>query len=275
MAFIWVLLAVSVVAITVMRLSYSDMIRGDRLAYEKTLAQIHSIMNLAYAYRVRNGDWPMDKRDCLIPSDYIAGMSEAVNGWGYTIEGVPNCQSHGGRYLIQQVVPRGFLDRISSVLDETVRGEDINPGSDTIRMVVELDETMVDEKKLYFATMESVFDDVAAVQCPVGLNAHYVVGVDAACGNAQLDAERLIETEETNVDKNPTYMGFATVYQYLDSENVTTLTFKMSVKNSVNFERNLSDHFQFSSKYCPNLDDRHIRRDINVMIMSWCEPQEL
>jgi len=274
MAFIWVLLAVSVVSIAVMQISYSDVVRGDRLAYEKTLAQIHSIMNLAYAYRVQNGDWPTDRGDCLMPEDYIPGMIEAVNGWGNAIEGVRNCRSLGDKYVIQQIVPRGFLDRFSVALDETVRGVEINPGSSDIRMVIELHESMVDEKKLHFSPMANNFDDVATIQCPVGMVARYVVGVDGACGTTEYIQPGDDGSMESYVDEKPTFIGFNMGYQFIDTENATTLTFNMDVKDSSNY-RSLSgsDLFNNASKYCPNSNNHRLRKDINVMIMSWCEPQ--
>ena len=277
MSLIWVLVISTALSIAMIQYSYESKIKRDSIAFQFTIAQIHNLLNMAYGYRLEHGNWPRNYRgDCEMPDQFLdsdLGFTGLNNGWGYRIEGVDDCDDLGDRYAIEQVVPEAYLGRFSEMLGEEISGSASGVPSGLVRMRIEFDESMAQEKlinrgKLARRDVNALTFD--SIVCPVNQAASYVVGLDSACGYA------VAIPFDGIIAPTPVFDGMIMGVQEEDGRQ--EVFYQMYVENGYgedslyyqNGEVFENDGMVNADERCPvnSNNDRYL---IDAVLLSWCE----
>lgn len=273
MSLVWVLVITSTLTLSLIHYSYVKEISSNRHAFQFTISQIHSILNLATSYRLQNGsgEWPISNAgDCLMPDAYIDGFSTVSNGWGYEIDGVENCDDLGDIYAIEQMVPSNMSTFFERTLNESVTVSFNGMPNGMVRLIVQIDLASVDEKKIFTGKLSnSVLFPLAfdSLQCSAGENENYVVSLDSYCGKAP---DKIINIELDPPDS--IFSGFGVLVR--DQGNSQELTYRAYIPNEdwyrVNNEWPNDDGHMYADEDCP-ANNNQSRYQIDSVLFAWCE----
>ena len=277
MSLIWVLVLSTALSLALIQYSYEVKIKNERVAFQFTLSQIHSVLNMAYKYRLERGVWPRDYRgDCEMPDQFLdnaLGFPILYNGWGYQIEGVEDCDDLGDRYAIEQIVPEKYLSRFSGLLGEDVSGSTSGVASNMIRMQIVFDESMANNKIINLGKLQRSasfalrFDEMV---CSDGRSANYLVALDAACGMAK------DKSGDGVVAPDPIFDGVS--MGVLAQSGQVQVDYRMFVEGAYgvdslyddNGEAIFDDGFMYADEGCP-VSQPGYRYAIDAALLAWCE----
>lgn len=96
--------------------------RSDARAIEATVLATESILNAAFAYYQRSGNWPRESSGsrCAIPFERLNFSTTPRNGWGEDISVQSSCRYSDSEYVLEQRVPAKWTSHLRERLDGTI-----------------------------------------------------------------------------------------------------------------------------------------------------------
>lgn len=273
MSLVWILVVSGSLSLSLIHFSYENKISSDRRAFQFSISQIHSVLNLATAYRLESnvGEWPLtNSGDCMMPDEYINNFGALHNGWGFEIEGVSDCADLGDRYAIEQIVPEVMFPIFEEALNENVSESFGNVPNGMVRLIIEIDLALIDDKKIHVGklTNYSAFPlEFDSLQCGELERENYIASLDSFCGQAP---DRIFDT---TFNPPEAIMGGVEVF-IDDSYNSQQITYRTYVSNEDWYRGNdewpSDDGHRFADEDCPS-DRNQPRYQIDSVMLAWCE----
>ena len=272
-ALVYILVIISAFSLYMLREASASRVKNNRLALEFTIAQTNAILNAAYAYRLKNNDWPIDNSDnCLLPNEFIDGPDEVFNGWGFEIVGHDDCEDDED-YEIIQTVPEQYAQHLVNTIGKAQDiGQNGGPngtrkirfalgvqgGSDNFFELGELGSWYLDPYT--FETLD----------CDSGRSV-YVYGLDGFCGGRKeflfgvSTGPSYYSGFETNI-KNVDQFFYSMFITEVHSNGQNADTYSIDSTSYASHDFGVDDGNSHANHRCPINGE-----DINTLVLSWCE----
>ena len=271
-ALVYILVIISAFSLYMLREASASRVKNNRLALEYTIAQTNAILNAAYAYRLKNNDWPIDNSDnCLLPNEFIDGPDEVFNGWGFELVGHDDCEDDED-YEIIQTVPEQYAQHLVNTIGKAQDiGQNGGPnGTRKIRFALGVQggsDKFFQMEELGFRWNDPYTFETLA--CDSG-RSEYVYGLNGACGGRSIVIDdpgyysgfriRIEHADRFFYDMFVTESGYDFAQDIITYSITTSGLYRLGSSG-------VSDGHNYADHRCP----KNNGEDIKTLVLSWCE----
>ena len=268
-ALVYILVIISAFSLYMLREASASRVKNNRLALEYTIAQTNAILNAAYAYRLKNNDWPIDNNDnCLLSNEFIDGPDEVFNGWGFEIVGHDDCEDDED-YEIIQTVPEQYAQHLVNTIGKAQDiGQNGGPnGTRKIRFALGVQggsDKHFQIGELGFRQFDPYTFET--LDCDSG-RSEYVYGLNGACGGRRLinSSPGYYSGLEIRIDDLDEFFYNMFVTEASNSTQ-GTVTYSITSAGPYRFGNGIIDGHNNADNRCPKNGE-----DIKTLVLSWCE----
>lgn len=184
LSLVFALIIISVMVTAALHYNSRVAAGSERQAYEYTFAQLQNTLNLAYSFRQRQGQWPLDRRgDCEMPDEYLDWDDHLTNGWGYRLEGGDDCDRLDDQYVVEQTVPEYAVALFQNTMTEEVSSFRVNQaGLRGMRVVLdnrEVETVLMDIEEADNSEWDGT--RMTQTECGSDQTLTYIIGMNGFC----------------------------------------------------------------------------------------------
>lgn len=276
-----VLVVIGVASVVLYNETYrrTTQLRDRQLQY--SVAQTEYVLNLVYAYYQKQRRWPVSKRDCETPDQFLAWNNAPYNGWGYQIRGANNiCDENAlsKDYVLSQIVPEQWVEEFGSHFTEVKNDYPNNGEAGTRRVEIVLNRSGGALRDIAFENYSLYANsqpEIPSLTCstPDGspVSPLVVVGQSGACGSrSTYSPDPQPDGNDRNVytgfrirlNGERVYYDFMATYESSSESGGLESTWDDRDPDPPGF----NDGLQNADESCP----KNTGKRINVAILTWC-----